>query len=104
MSSIKKIKYENFEKGLETVFISLMPLLGEKKFKSRIKKAIKLFTHGVDKKKKDITATEKPVQTKLAEKKVKASKAADLKKDTATTKPVKKTSVAKTTKKTGTTL
>lgn len=45
--SKKKTKAEIIEK-LETAFASLLPILGKKKFKKRIKKAGKVLSHNVN--------------------------------------------------------
>lgn len=47
----KKITNEDIEKKLATSFATLKLTLGDKKFKHRIKKAVKILTHGLDKNK-----------------------------------------------------
>ncbi len=82
MDSIKKVTAkkagskkdirEALEKKLEAAFETLKTELGEKKFKQRIKKAVKLFTHGNKKQDDKKAAKIKPAAEKPdAEKKVK---------------------------------
>ena len=83
----QKTKYEEIEKQLATVLESFKKDLGDKKFHQRIKKAVKVITHGLNKKKggkvkvakvKSATIkTSKPAPAAIKEKKVvKAKKAA----------------------------
>lgn len=50
-SDTQKTKYEEIEKQLATVLESFKKDLGDKKFNQRIKKAVKVITHGLHKKK-----------------------------------------------------
>lgn len=47
----QKTKYVEIEKQLATVLESFKKDLGDKKFNQRIKKAVKVITHGLNKKK-----------------------------------------------------
>ena len=49
VSAAKKSNRTDIEKTLEDALSSFKDALGEKKFKRRIKKAAKVFTHGMDK-------------------------------------------------------
>jgi hypothetical protein len=83
----QKSKYVEIEKQLATVFESIKKDLGDKKFNQRIKKAVKVITHGLNKKKagkvkvakvkKTTIKTSKPAPAATKEKKaVKVKKAA----------------------------
>jgi GTP cyclohydrolase I len=85
-TSTQKTKYEEIEKQLATVLESFKKDLGDKKFNQRIKKAVKVITHGLNKKKaakvkvakvKKVTIkASKPAPSAIKEKKaVKAKKA-----------------------------
>lgn len=65
----KKTDHTEIEKELVAAIALLKSELDDKKFKHRIKKAIKVLTHGIDKKKTDKSKTVKTAPKKKAGKK-----------------------------------
>lgn len=70
---VKKVKYPEIQKMLESVMVSFTEELGEKKIHHRISKAIKTLTHGLEKKKNTTTTKVKKAVKKAVIKKPKVA-------------------------------
>ncbi len=70
VAKTKKIEHKDIEKELVTAVAELKAKLDDKKFKRRLKKAIKVLTHGIGKKKTGKAKTIKKASKKVAVKKV----------------------------------
>lgn len=88
-TGIAKPSHRDTRKAIEQQFESLLTdwkeQLGEKKFKSRIRKAAKLFSKGLPSAKKDAPAIKKTAERPTRSKKTKAVKKSAAKKAAATT-------------------
>ena len=72
VAKTKKIEHKDIEKELVTAVAELKAKLDDKKFKRRLKKAIKVLTHGIGKKKIGKAKTIKKIAVKkVAKPKVK---------------------------------
>ena len=69
----KKVVREDIEKKLEAAFAGLKAELGDKKFKNRVKKAIKVLMHGLKSKAEKPAAVKKTDKAPVLKKPAKAT-------------------------------